>query len=172
MVLSSSELDDLVAYARERADMARGGDFSAGMETVAQSAIAIRSLLAHGRAAVDPFRQVFLDRFLESLDAIAAGHDPLDALALRREPNRMASAAIPLRNGAMFTEVGEEIEALIARGNSRQDKPTQMAIQAVAAKWKVSEALVSKVWSDMGGAKGWAACRDDWKGDENLTGNK
>lgn len=153
---------DHIELANRQVELAKMGNFQAGNEVVAQSAIAIRDYLKGDPP--DAYRLVFLRALLESLDAIQAGADPLDALSLRRPSHRPPDITTQIRNVWLFQLVGEELDRLtVARGHTRQDKPTDAAIKKVAKERGLSTDVVAKAWRDLGGARGWEQSKSDWK---------
>ena len=153
---------DLMELANRQVELAKGGDFRAGTEIVIQSAIAIRDFLKGDPP--EAYRLVFLRSLLESLDAIQGGDDPLDALSLRKPSHRPPDIYTDIRNAHLFYLVGEEFDRLtVERGHTRQDKPTDNAIEKVAKDHGLSTDVVAKAWRNLGGATGWGQRNSDWK---------
>ena len=152
---------NLLEIANRQVELAKLGNFQAGSEIVIQGAIAIRDFLKGDPP--DEYRLIFLKALLESLDAIQAGADPLDALSLRRPDHRPADISVQVRNVLLFTLVGAEVDRLTAKGQTHQDKPTDKAIRTVAKARKLTVDVVAKAWRNLGGAKGWERDKADWK---------
>lgn len=153
---------DHMELANQQIELARRGNFQAGLEVVVQSANAIRDYLKGGPP--EAYRLLFLERLLESLDEIQEGADPLDALGLRKPSHRPPDIKTDIRNAHLFYLVGEEFNRLtVERGHTRQDKPTDAAIEKVAKDQGLSTDVVAKAWRSLGGAKGWEQSKSDWK---------
>ncbi len=141
---------------------ANDGDASAGADVLAMAIIGLRGWLRNGEAP-DPHERIYLDALLASLEQIERGQDPADALHLKHG-HRPKNQSTGVRDVFLWQAVGDEHDRLTnERGHTRMDKPTEAAIAAVAKRWGVGAATVSKAWGRYGGLAGWTERKTDWK---------
>jgi hypothetical protein len=135
-------------------------DRNAAMEVIRQSAVALRDLLQHG-VHPDLERAVYLFALLGALEQIEGGAEAADALHLRPS-GRVRDETLFARDLRLFVRIGQRLDELIKRGDDRRDKPVAQAQCDIARRSGRSLAHVRKLWSRLGGKKGWQQMRDLW----------
>jgi hypothetical protein len=162
---------DLIDAARNRIGAA-ARDRNAALDVIRYSVVSLRDLLRHGMTP-DPERTVYLGALLEALEQIEQGTDARDALHLRPS-GRVRDETLLARDLLTFVRIGQRIDELEKRGDTRGDGPVAQAqreIQQEIAKAhrqspaKVrgqSLAKVRKVWTAHGAMRGWDDLRDLW----------
>lgn len=111
----------------------------------------------------EPHRLVYLRALGLLLERVLAGLPVEEALSLSKPSHREANQNIAIRDVLLFVQVGEQLDRLAARGLTKVDKPTDLAIREVAKNNGVSLATAQKAWSNHGSATGWAKYKAEWK---------
>lgn len=174
----------LIEAANLCCEKALSGDRGASLTVLEQSVIAIRGLLQFEESdpnklrldtrdlndkrrlifheAPSPHRLVYLRALAAMLERVLDGMPLEDAMSLKKPPHREANPSLAIRDVAMFVAVGQELNRLIARGHTRQDKPVDASIRAVAKRFNVSRESVRSAWSLYGAEEGWEARKSEW----------
>ncbi len=148
---------DLISSATARV-AAAPRDKNAALDVLEQSAVALRDLLGHDQLP-DPERKVYLAALLVALEAMLDGAEPRDALHLAQQHRRRDEGLFG-RDFLLFMDIGRAVDARLARGHTRGDKPVEEAKKAVAKASMQNMATIEKVWSEFGAQAGWQRLRD------------
>lgn len=133
-------------------------DKNAALDVLEQSAVALRDVLGHDQLP-DPERKVYLSALLKAVEAVLEGAEPRDALHLAQRHRRRDEGLFG-RDFRLFMDIGRAVDARLARGHTRGEKPVEEAKKAVAKASKQKMATIERIWGEFGAQAGWRRLRD------------
>lgn len=158
--VGSSVAQDVIDAAKYKIARAHAGDYVAGLRVVDECVIALRGVTLMGDLP-DAERQLYLMALLESLEKIVDGVDPTKAMCLEKGHGRPLNPFKGDRELSIFLSIGRKYEEQIELGHTKQDKPTEAALKAVAKDFGLTIPNVQKIWSSFGSLKGWKNRKSD-----------